>query len=162
MADSDVSSNELTKNDTSVESKNAKLENALSSNNMSDSSIADNDMANRSKTGKATFERTVSDSETSVIDMTGIDNRADFLESYFEYMQYKWNGALTYGNLDKEKKWKVLINENGYILEMRTFAGYHDLIILTDELKDSLRELAKMEVGVEKKIGTEEFRYSQK
>lgn len=97
--------------------------------------------------------------ETTTDNMAGIDNRATFLETYFEYMQRRWNGALTYGSLDPEKKWKTLTNENGYLLEMRTFAGFRDLVYLTDELKAALRELAQQEVGVEIKIGTEEFRY---
>jgi hypothetical protein len=84
---------------------------------------------------------------------------ATMLDTYFNFMDNKWNGALCYGNLDKEKKWEALVTKNGYVLEMRTFAEYRELITLTDELRDRLRELAEQEVGEELKVGTEEFRF---
>lgn len=141
--------------------KDAIWKNALAAQNRG---TPDNDAAHDATPDDTTTSASAPDeaeSDDESVDMTGIDNRAQFLEKYFDYMDYKWNGALTYGTLDAEKKWKVLINENGYILEMRTFADYHDLIKLTDALKDALRELAKQDIGITKKIGTEEFRYRQ-
>lgn len=84
---------------------------------------------------------------------------AAMLEAYFSFMDGKWNGALCYGNLDKEKKWEALVTKNGYVLEMRTFAEYRELITLTDELRDRLRGLTEQELGEVLKIGTEEFRF---
>lgn len=84
---------------------------------------------------------------------------AAMLETYFNFMDNKWNGALCYGNLDKEKKWEALVTKNGYVLEMRTFAEYRELITLTEELRDRLRELTEQELGEVLKIGTEEFRF---